>query len=348
MNQAEVELSPLAGTFVLIISVASLTAFVLWIRRWLSDGYVLPYEPRRRPPWGPAAGLLALLMTLMGIANAVAMRVGEVPSGEFSPNQFAANQFQMSLLQIGFAVAIVAALVLAAGASLRDLGWPESIAQAGSDVRLGIWIALASMVPLYALQLAAMWVLRIPPGHPLLDQMASTPNAWVFAAVMFAAVVAAPLFEEVVFRLLLQGGLERWEDEHVAWPLSYLRRQPRLDLAAHESAVEITEEGHCIATGGELIADAPTPEGHTPVAPGGLGVVPGLGHGWAPILASSFVFAVAHLGNGPSPIALFVFALFLGYAYQRTNRLLPSMVAHMVLNLISVTVMILSAGGGVD
>jgi membrane protease YdiL (CAAX protease family) len=341
MNQADAELSPLASAFVLLVAVASLTAFITWIRRWWLQGYVLAYKPRRRLPWGLAAGLLALLMTLMGVANAIAMRGGSVAEGGFTPDEFAAGQFRMSLLQIGFAAAIVAVLVTMGGASLRDLGWPESLAQLGADIRLGVWIALASMMPLYLVQAAAMLLLDIPPAHPLLDQMVSTPNAWVFVSVMFAAVVAAPLFEELVFRLLLQGGLERWEDERVAWPLSYNRSQPRLELATPQPDDETSDEGYRMAPGGEVL-DHHVPEDYTPVEPGGRGVVGGLGHGWGPILASSFLFAIAHLGNGPSPIALFLFAIFLGYAYQRTHRILPSMVAHLVLNFVSVTVMILS------
>jgi membrane protease YdiL (CAAX protease family) len=323
MNQADVALSPLATTFVMLVAVASLTAFVLWIRRWISQGFVLPYQPRRRLPWGPGAGLLAALMTLMGVANVFAMRTRDLAEATFESQEFAESQFQLSLLQIGFTFAIVVVLVAVLGSSLRDLGWSGSASQFFRDVGLGLWIALASMVPLYLLQVLAMLVLGIPPGHPLLDQMASTPDAWVFASVLFAAGVAAPAFEEILFRLLLQGGLERWEDERIAWPLSYVRRSPRLELATPPPSDEPTIAGHRIAPGSEALDAPPEPATFSPVEPGGLGAAGRLGHGWGPILASSFLFALAHLGNGPSPIALFVFAMFLGYTYQRTHRIVP-------------------------
>jgi membrane protease YdiL (CAAX protease family) len=51
-----------------------------------------------------------------------------------------------------------------------------------------------------------------------------------------------------------------------------------------------------------------------------------------PILVSSLLFAVAHFGYGPEPIPLFFLAIVLGYIYQRTHRILPSIVTHATFN----------------
>ena len=40
----------------------------------------------------------------------------------------------------------------------------------------------------------------------------------------------------------------------------------------------------------------------------------------------------AHASNGPDPVPLFVLALGLGYLYQTTQRILPSIVVHFLLN----------------
>jgi membrane protease YdiL (CAAX protease family) len=53
---------------------------------------------------------------------------------------------------------------------------------------------------------------------------------------------------------------------------------------------------------------------------------------WWPILLSSALFALMHWGQGLAPIPLFFFAVVLGYVYQRTHRLWPSLVAHALLN----------------
>jgi membrane protease YdiL (CAAX protease family) len=54
--------------------------------------------------------------------------------------------------------------------------------------------------------------------------------------------------------------------------------------------------------------------------------------GWLPIVASSALFALMHLGHGPAPIPLFFLAMTLGYIYQRTHRVLPCIIVHALLN----------------
>jgi hypothetical protein len=54
---------------------------------------------------------------------------------------------------------------------------------------------------------------------------------------------------------------------------------------------------------------------------------------WAPILVASTAFAMAHVGHGPAPIPLFFFSVALGYVYEKTGRLAPSIIAHFMLNL---------------
>lgn len=348
MNEGDVELSTIAGTLFLFVLLSSCLAFSGWVRRWLRFGFVLAYQPRRRLPWGPIAGVLAVLMTVMGIGNAMMMRGTETP--DVASGDFASAYWTMTLMQVGFTAAIVAVLVLLLGASRRDLGLPTSFAELGADLSLGLWMGLALMVPVFALQLVAVIALDIPAGHPLLDQMSATPDLTVFAVAMTAAVIVAPVFEEIVYRLLLQGGLERLEDEYVGWPFS------RPTRASKRLVEELAEEDNALAGQQEVSDSATTAPTHAageeqfettieseelpPMAPGGPGMWPGLSHGWAPILISSFLFALAHLGNGPSPIPLFAMAMFLGYAYQRTHRILPSIIAHVVLNLTSVTVLI--------
>ncbi|MBI1901723.1 MAG: CPBP family intramembrane metalloprotease [Planctomycetia bacterium] len=53
---------------------------------------------------------------------------------------------------------------------------------------------------------------------------------------------------------------------------------------------------------------------------------------WVALLGSSVVFAVMHSSAWPAPIPLFFFALVLGFLYQRTGSLWPSIVLHAVLN----------------
>ena len=49
------------------------------------------------------------------------------------------------------------------------------------------------------------------------------------------------------------------------------------------------------------------------------------------------LFALAHLGQGANPISLFFLAIGLGYLYQRTHRIVPCIMVHMLFNAFSMT-----------
>jgi membrane protease YdiL (CAAX protease family) len=53
---------------------------------------------------------------------------------------------------------------------------------------------------------------------------------------------------------------------------------------------------------------------------------------WWPVLVSSLFFALMHFGQGGAPIALFFLSIGLGFLYQRTGRLYPAILVHMILN----------------
>ena len=137
-----------------------------------------------------------------------------------------------------------------------------------------------------------------------------------------AAVVVAPICEELVFRLLLQGWLEKWEDKRLSW------RTPEI----LESSVEQTSD-----SGVEPIAtdiDIETQSISQPEPP--LRGTAKLPHGWLPIIITAVLFGLAHTGYGPEPIPLFFLGLVLGYLYQRTHRILPCIVTHAIFNLFTV------------
>jgi hypothetical protein len=53
---------------------------------------------------------------------------------------------------------------------------------------------------------------------------------------------------------------------------------------------------------------------------------------WLPIAISSVIFALLHYTHGPDWIPLIFLAAGMGYLYQRTHRLLPSLTVHCLLN----------------
>ena len=66
-----------------------------------------------------------------------------------------------------------------------------------------------------------------------------------------------------------------------------------------------------------------------------------------PVVLTSLLFATMHLGQGAAPIPLFFLSLGLGFLYQRTGRLVPVIVVHMMLNGATLCVEFCRIGAGV-
>jgi membrane protease YdiL (CAAX protease family) len=250
--------------------------------------------------------------------------------GDPAPDQVDAEQ----MLRVGWGnfALMLTLVVLAAcwiqhafGATPHDLGLPTSGAQLVADVRLGIVAALAALLPIYALQLTLITVLQIDTPHPLVEQIQQHNSPAMLLLGLAMAVVAAPLFEEFVFRGLLQGWLERAEDTALGYPA------PCSPLPSSQVPAEFSSEistGISTEIGIGLSSDQS--DGPPPRPPRGW--LPCLPHGWTPILISSLAFGLAHLGHGVAPVSLVLFGVVLGYLYQRTHRLAPSMTAHLCFN----------------
>ena len=82
----------------------------------------------------------------------------------------------------------------------------------------------------------------------------------------------------------------------------------------------------------------------TTICDGSGGPVSDVYAGHPTITVSSALFAAAHLGHGPDWIPLFLLAVGLGYVYQRTHRLVPGIIAHMLFNSLALVQLSLSLG----
>ena len=124
--------------------------------------------------------------------------------------------------------------------------------------------------------------------------------------------IFAPVIEELIFRGLIQGWLSR---------LYYERKTSTLRDDAHEKFVTI---------------GIPRPSrGLAPLAAVARTSV------FIPILITSLFFAAVHYPQMPAPFAIFVLSLGLGLLYERTRRLLPSIILHSLFNGFNTTVMVL-------
>ena len=307
----------------------SLAALFYLFQKHVAGHSLLAYQPRRRVPWGGLVALLAMSMPLLTVVAFLANLLNNEPATppDFSTQDFLVMGSFDSLFKILFLFGIMAWLRTFFRADKHDLGLPASWGQLFIDIRIGTLACIAALLPINAIQIALTYAFEPKTLHPLVEQLQENHSPVILLLSFCMAVIVAPLFEEFTFRGLLQGWLEQREDEV-------------LGFAATERVVpdSIGE--------GELLEVALVSDGglRGDVAPRLLnrplrGWFPPLPHGWTPILISGVAFGLAHLGHGVAPVSLVLFGIVLGYLYQRTHRLAPSITAHLLFNAYSMVLL---------
>ncbi len=285
-----------------VIGFAALGWFAVTVSSWIAIGTrsvqgipILDYELRREPPWGMWDLLVAVVM-VMGPQIAVA--------GYFQQDYDPDNpdpQVLKELLTWNAFVAVISIIAMVGyfhfrpHARLADVGL--NLQQIGRQLRIGFLCFLLVAPIVFAIQATFVLVLKFESKHPLIELIQEDKSAFQLCA--FLAVVVAPISEELLFRGLLQGWLER---------LSLFNTEFDAFLFGWRRTEELSDE----------LSGEESPHRYS-VA-------------WMPIFISSSIFALMHWSHGPDPIPLFFLAMALGYVYQRTNRLLPCMVVHACLN----------------
>jgi membrane protease YdiL (CAAX protease family) len=151
----------------------------------------------------------------------------------------------------------------------------------------------------------------VPYEHQVFDVIKQNPSLTIFLTMSISAIIVAPLFEETLFRMLLQGGGQR------------------------------------VARRTETQGQADLPNASTP--PSVLITADEVSQwSWWPLLIASLTFSTMHLGQGAAPIPLFFFSVGVGYLYRQTGRLWPCIIVHFLLNAFSMIgfgLEVISAGG---
>lgn len=348
----EDSLSPASLVLMAGSCLASLAALLYLFQKHIAGLPLLDYEPRFRVPWGGGIAFVAMLFPFMGILailtsvapetteqaiveqQATEIVEDDQPAQAEDTSDFVINGLSTSVLMIAFVVVVSLFLRSSVGADNHDLGLPRDSIELVHDVTAGAVACAAAMLPIYVVQFLLTILLQPVNEHPLIDDLQQTHTPAMMIVGLLMVVIAAPLSEEFAFRLLLQGWLEKFEDQLMGFtatlrPVPVVPQENQPDELAHQAGDE----------------EPPMDERDViplPFEPAALpreGLLPGLPHGWLPILASGTIFGLAHLGHGVSPIPLVLFGIVLGYLYQRTHRLVPSITAHALFNAYSMTML---------
>jgi membrane protease YdiL (CAAX protease family) len=320
---------PVLGAMLLALAATSIGTW-FWLFDRLKHGPILPYESRPPVPWH---GVWTLLPVLLVAFTVFAAFRGDDHAEDAEPATATDLVDRIALgsaQQTAFVVAFLAVVIAVSGATREDLGLPKDGRQLARDVGIGILAWLAALAPVYGAQFLMISFMGPTEGHPLIKIVQENASPLLYILAFAAAVVVAPVCEELLFRLLLQGWLEKWEDRRLGW------RTPAATLAEDCESAETPD----IAGEESPLAVPGAPEEPPRDGPDGLP------YGWLPIALSSLLFGLAHIGYGPEPVPLFLLALILGYVYQRTHRIVPCMVTHALFNGTSLVALwrVMSAG----
>jgi membrane protease YdiL (CAAX protease family) len=315
--------------FFALLFLASIATWIGLASRWRRGRAILEYEPRSPVPWGVPIALLSALFVAASFY--ISVTEGPAQEAELNPSEVFQHLLGFIFFQTVLTGGVLFFVAVLYRARPHDYGLPSSAKELMRDVRIGIVAWLASIAPVQGLQILLLYLFGLqeePSNHPLVKMVTSgEPNVSLLVLATAAAVVVAPLSEEILFRLLLQGWLEKWEDMRLGWRTEEQNDEAR--MTNDETAA--TNIPSFVIRHSSL--DDATPS----VKP--LRGLAGLPYGVAPILISSLLFAVAHYGYGPDPVAIFFLALILGYVYQRTHRIVPCIVTHALFNSLAMLVL---------
>jgi membrane protease YdiL (CAAX protease family) len=310
----------------------SILSWTFALSRLFGRQPLLAYEPRQTPPWS----LFDIFMTVMFM---IALQgIALMLFGAAGPTRLTdTGSAHWTIVIAGVASLIACAL----GASLivlrtnanwgKDLGL--TLRHAGRDVVYGI-VAFAMLAPIiYLIQL--ILVQWYPSKHPLVESFRADPTLSFYLVCVFSAAFVAPIVEEFICRMLLQGWLER---------VLGAKSLKNALFSLPDMAVRQGETGEAAATNSDMppIETNEAKSAEELNAPDPAADAPGVLGGAVPIVFSSLVFATLHWNHGPDPIPLFILAIGLGYLYQRTHRILPCVVLHFLVNAFSLAMLALS------
>lgn len=190
----------------LLVFLLVLASACIWVRlipRLAAKRAILEPNDEQRSAWNTAheytAIYVASIWVLMLLASSLSK---QVPSET--------KEFSLQLVAIDASVSLVIVVLLplivyAGGTPLSSIGikWTKFLDQ----VKLGLIGYIAAILPMAISMLVTVPIRPVEDQHQLLKRLSETPNITTIAFVAGLAVIAAPLKEEMVFRVILQGWL---------------------------------------------------------------------------------------------------------------------------------------------
>ena len=292
----------LNSCFLISVSIVTAVCILLWQRYTR-----LPVAKRQKYleySQPSPVGMIDFVFTFAIWLGAPAATLIFLPFDITDLENLSANQRNVLYIVLASAQLLSCLLILVYLGLIRygSLSWMLNLRPSLSNQVVLAAKAFCMIVP-GVLAVQALLSLLVPYEHDTLSQLAENFSAMTVFATWLGAVVSAPICEELVFRGVLQSWLQR----------AFARKSER---------DRITE-----VTGGW-----PEPADGKDKTPEPISIEVKRIQWWLPILISSGLFAVIHLGQGAAPIPLFLFATGLGFLFRYSGSLVPCIILHFMLN----------------
>ncbi|MFC1759017.1 lysostaphin resistance A-like protein [Planctomycetota bacterium] len=348
--------TPLALSILFIgLLISCVACWVVTGERLRQGSPLVAWEARSTVPWNLIDVACVIFLHLAAIVGGAAL-YGAVSGVSFdsiddgadiSVRQQIAMMMLVECTMLGAVALSVGHLMYRARAKAADLGF--SMAQLQQDITLGVLAFLMLTAPVLAIQ-AGLGALFPDAGqHPFIDLFREQGDNFTIGMIFIVAVLLAPPIEEFLFRVVIQGWLERFmaiqiannnpsptESAADAIPMEPTDSDTdtNIDCEANPYSSLALETRHF----NPLISRAEVAE-QSP---------PNVVQSWLPIVVASLLFSLAHFGQGTAPIPLFFLSLGLGFIYQRTHRIWPSVVTHMLVNGLAVVQLKIALDSGMQ
>jgi membrane protease YdiL (CAAX protease family) len=197
------------GALPLALLAGSILVWVVLLQHIASHRPPAEYEPRAPVPWSGVD--LILLGTLVLLLQAFAVNVATRAYGAPTSVPSVASMTAIVGSRIVWLLFALVYLARKVGAYADDMGFDTR--RLKSDLRLAGLTFLAAVLPVYGTQLVLTSLFGYESEHPLVKLVNEQPSLSVMVMTTIAAVGVAPLVEEFLLRVLLQGWLEKKQIE---------------------------------------------------------------------------------------------------------------------------------------
>ena len=285
-----------------------------------AEAFLSPRSPIQSPI-GLVDVLLAFLMwtVCQGIALSLTMQLMNISQSDL--NAPTANQ-QLTIL-----AGLSLGQLMSGGFSfiwlaLRYGHLSQMFGAKLSDLTADLKVATCTFIMILPTLLLLQFLLSllVEYRHGTIELLRDQKSLLAITVTWIAAVIIAPLTEEIFFRGFLQSWLQRlrftgkhlFSNHSMIGGFSTATQQPTNASPPRKSNLSQSQLQD------KQLKDPTAIDDSKP--------------GWLPIILTSAAFAAVHLGQGLAPVILFLFSIVLGYLYRQTGSLRVCVVLHMLLN----------------